>query len=186
VLVLSAAPGAGRAAANVRVVGTATLHTDGKEQKLSRAATPLQEVYFPGGGRGVFPVSLQTVAITDTSDILEVQLSRDEVVLKPGQEVRIEVAVKRRPGFAGGVSLDVMLRHLGRVYGSPLPPGVTLVEGKSKTLLGGGSKGHVVLRAAPGAAPVEGVPISVLAHVSINFVVKVSHASAPLRLSVRR
>jgi len=37
-----------------------------------------------------------------------------------------------------------------------------VAEGKSKTLLGAGSKGHIVLRAAPGAAPVEGVPICVM------------------------
>jgi hypothetical protein len=186
VLVLSAAATAPRGAANVRVVGTATVKMDGKEQTLVRRATPNQEIYFPGGGRGLFPVNLQTVAVTDPSDILEVQLSHSEVVLRPGQEVRVEVTVKRRPGFTRGVSLDVLLRHLGRVYGSPLPPGVTLAEGKSKTLLGSGSKGHIVLRAAPGAGPVEGVPVSVLAHVSINFVVKISYASAPLRLSVRR
>ena len=34
-----------------------------------------------------------------------------------------------------------------------------MVEGKSKTLLGGSSKGHIVLRAAPNAAPIEDVPI---------------------------
>ena len=53
-------------------------------------------------------------------------------------------------------------------------------------LLGGGSKGHFVLKCAPNAAPVENVPISVLAHVSINFVVKVSYSSPPILISVRK
>ena len=63
------------------------------------------------------------------------------VTLKPGEEVRLDVTVHRRPDYDKGVSLDVMLRHLGTVYGNPLPPGVTIVEGKSKTLLGTGSTG---------------------------------------------
>jgi len=76
------------------------------------------------------------------------------------------------------------LQHLGSVYGNPLPPGVSVVEGKSKTLLGTGSTGHIVLKAAPNAQPIENVPISVLAHVSINFVVKISYSSPPIWLSV--
>jgi hypothetical protein len=63
---------------------------------------------------------------------------------------------------------------------------VTVVAGKSKTLLGTASKGHIVLRAAPNAAPVEDVTVSVLAHVSINFVVKVSYSSPPILVSVRK
>jgi hypothetical protein len=78
-----------------------------------------------------------------------------------------------------------MLRHLGSSYGNPLPPGVTIEEGKSKTLLGPASKGYIVIKAAPNAAAVENVPISVLAHVSVNFVVKVSYSSLPILLSVR-
>ena len=62
------------------------------------------------------------------------------------------MAIKRKPGHDKGVSLDLLLRHLGRVFGNTLPPGVTIVEGKSKTLLGGGSKGHIVLKAAADAA----------------------------------
>jgi hypothetical protein len=63
---------------------------------------------------------------------------------------------------------------------------VTLVEGKSKTLLGGGNKGHIVLRAAPTAPAAEGVPVCVMAQVSVNFVVKLGYASAPIRVSVRK
>ena len=37
-----------------------------------------------------------------------------------------------------------------------------------------------------GAAPIENVPISVLAHVSINFVVKVSYSSPPIPVTVQK
>jgi hypothetical protein len=43
-----------------------------------------------------------------------------------------------------------------------------------------------VLKATPDAAEVENIPIAVLGQVSINFVVKVSHASEPVFLSVKK
>jgi hypothetical protein len=184
VLVLTAAAAAPVGAANVQVVGRATVKADGKEETLVRPVTPNQEIYSPGGGRARFDVTMQTVAVTEPSDILRVEVSQDKVTLKPGEEVRIDVTVHRRADYDKGVSLDVMLRHLNTVYGNPLPPGVTLVEARSKTLLGNASKGHVVLRADPKAAPVEDVPVSVLAHVSVNFVVKVSYSSPPIWVSV--
>ena len=185
-LVLSAAPGAKRVATNVEVVGSASVTFEGKQEMLTRVATPNQEINLPGGGRGRFDVVLHTVAITDPSDILDVQVTPAEIHLKPGQEVRLEVTVKRRADYDKGVSLDVLLRHLNSAYGNPLPPGVTVVENKSQTLLGNGSKGYLVLRAAPDAAPIEGVPVSVLAHVSVNFVVKISYSSKPLLLTVEK
>jgi hypothetical protein len=181
-LVVTAAPDAKIDAANVQITGTATV----SGQTLVRTATPAQEIYFPGGGRGLFDVSLQSVAVTQPSDILKVEVSTTKISLKPGEEVKIDVVLHRRKDYDKGVSLDVVLQHLGRVYGNPLPPGVTVVAGKSKTLLGTASKGHIVLRAAPNATPVEDVPVSVLAHVSINFVVKVSYSSPPILLSVRK
>jgi hypothetical protein len=186
VLVVSADAGAKLGAANVEVVGSGEATFDGKTETLTRTATPNQEIYFPGGGRGRFDVALHSVAVTEPSDILEVVIDRKEVTLRPGEEMKIEVTIKRRADFDQAVSLDVLLRHLGQVFGSPLPPGVTLVEGKSKTLLGTGDKGHIVLKAAADAAPAEDVPVAVLAQVSINFVVKVSYSSAPLLLSVRK
>jgi len=115
-----------------------------------------------------------------------VEVTPGEVVLKPGEEVRLDVTLKRKPGFDKNVTLDVLLQHLGRVFGNTLPRGVTVVEGKSKTLLGGGSKGYVTLRAAADAPAVQGVPISVMAHVSVNFVVKVNYSSKAIPVSVRR
>ncbi len=74
------------------------------------------------------------------------------------------------------------MRQPGGGHGRPLPPGVTVDTSRSKTLLGTGSKGHIV----PRAPPIEDVPVSVLCHVSINSVVKVSCSSAPILVSVQK
>jgi hypothetical protein len=186
-IVLTAAATAVPAADNVQLVGIAKVKSpDGKEETITRIATPNQEIYFPGGGRGKFDVSLQTVAVTAPSDILKVEVSTTQVVLKPGQEAKIDVVVHRRADYDKGVTLDVLLQHLGSVFGNPLPPGVTVDTGKSKTLLGTASKGSIVLRAAANAEPVEDVPIAVLANVSINFVVKIPYSSPVILVSVRK
>jgi len=186
VIVLSAAANAKVTATNIEVVATGKVMIDGKEQTLTRLVQPQQEIYFPGGGRGVFPVVLQSVAVTQATDIIKLDVQPMEIRLKPGQEVRIEVTLERHAEYTKGISLDVLFRHLGQVFGNPLPPGVTLVEGKSKTLLGAGSKGHLVLKAAPNAAPIEGVPICVLAHVSVNFVVKMTYASPAILVTIEK
>ena len=131
-------------------------------------------------------MKLQSVAVTTPSDVLKVDVSPKYIILKPGGEVRLDVTLKRRADYDKDVSLDILLQHLGGVHGNPLPPGVTIVGGKSKTLLGKGSTGHIVLQAAANAEPIENVPICVLAHVSINFVVKISYASQPIQLSIRK
>jgi hypothetical protein len=185
-VVLTAATDAAPEFAAVRVVGTATATVDGKEETLTRTAVPYEEIYSPGGGRARFEVALQTVAVTDPGDVLKVEVTPQQVVLKPGGTATLDVKIIRRPNFDQGLSLDAILRHLGSVYGNPLPPGVTIDAAASKTLLGGSSVGKIVLKAAPNAAPIEDVPVSVLAHVSVNFVVKVSYSSSVIRLSVRK
>ncbi len=199
VVVLTAATDAPKDAANVQVVGAAIVkggdpltlpsppggRGQGEGVPITRVATPNQEIYFPGGGRGRFDVNLHTVAVTDRSDIEGVEVSPQLISLKPGESVKIDVKLKRRDDFEGPVTLDVRLRHLAGVFGDPLPPGVTMDEGKSKTLLGSkATTGHIVLTAAPNAAPIENVPVSVLANVSINFVVKVSYSSEPILVGV--
>jgi Bacterial pre-peptidase C-terminal domain len=185
-LVLSAARDAKIDASNVTLTATAELTIAGKTEKATRPVLVAQEIYFPGGGRGVFHVTLQTVAVTEPGDILDIRVSPQEVVLKPGGEVRIEVEITRKPGYDKGVSLDIMLRHLGQVYGNTLPRGVTFAEGKSKTLLGSASKGYIVIKADATAPEVEKVPVSVVACVSVNFVVKMSYSSAVIPVSVRK
>jgi hypothetical protein len=186
-VVLTAADDAPKDAVNVQIIGTATVETsDGKEETLTRTVTSNEEIYFPGGGRGVFDVRLQSVAVTNPSDIHKVIAKPEAITLKPGGETRIDVTIERRPDYDKTVSIDILMQHLGSVFGNPLPPGVTIDESKSKTLLGTGNQGHIVLKAAANAAPIENVPISVLAHVSINFVVKVSYSSPPIVLSVKK
>lgn len=185
-VVLTAAADAAQGASNVEIVGSATIQRDGKEEALTRRATPIEEIYSPGGGRARFDVNLQSVAVTNTSDIVKVDVTPNTIRLKPGDEVKLDVTLTRRPDFDKNVTLDVMLAHLGGVFANPLPPGVTVVPGKSKTLLGTGSKGHIVLKAAPTAEPVENVPISVVANVAINFVVKVAYSSPPLPVTVTK
>jgi hypothetical protein len=187
VLVVTATSTAVPSAELVRLVGTAKVKgADSKETTLVRRVTPNQEIYFPGGGRGKFDVNTQAIAVTAPSDILKVDVSTTHVVLKPGQEAKVEVTLQRRGDFDKGVTLDVLLQHLGSVFGNPLPPGVTLEVGKSKTLLGTGSQGHIVLKAAANAEPIEDVPIAVTANVSVNFVVKIPYSSPPILVSVRK
>lgn len=184
-LILTCAPDAKMGVSPVEVIGTAHITgPDGKTVTLTRRATPLSEIYIPGGGRGMYPVNTQAVAVTEGSDI-QIELSTTRVKLEPGGTARIDVTVKRAPGYTKPVTLDVYLRHLGSVYGNPLPPGVSLDEGASKTLLGPEeTQGHIVLKAAPNATPVTDLPIAILGAVSINFVVKVSYAGPPVLLTV--
>jgi len=60
------------------------------------------------------------------------------------------------------------------------------MEARSKTLLGAGSKGTIILKAAANAAPVEDVPLCVMANVSVNFVVKVAYSSPVILLTVEK
>ena len=154
---LSAASDAKIDAGNVTLTATAELTFAGGTEKAARPVLVSQEIYSPGGGRAIFGVTMQTVAVTEPADILDIRVNTKEIVLKPGTEVRIEVEIVRKAGFDKGVSLDVMLRHLGSVFGNTLPRGVTFVEGKSKTLLGSASKGYIVLKADATAPEVEKV-----------------------------
>jgi len=185
-LVVTAAGDAPLDAAAVEIIGRGEATIDGKKETLTRKAVAVEEIYLPGGGRGRFDARLQAVAVTQPSDILDVQVKPDKLVLKPGDEVKVEVAIKRRPDYQKDVTLDVPLRHLGGTFANPLPPGVTVVEGKSKTLLGTGNAGHITLKVDSNAVPVEDVPICIQAHVSINFVVKISYASPPILVSIRK
>ena len=63
---------------------------------------------------------------------------------------------------------------------------MTMVDGKSKTLLGTGSAGHVVLKADATAAECTDVPVCVQGFVAINFVVKIGYASEVIWVSVKK
>ncbi|MCS6866620.1 MAG: PPC domain-containing protein [Gemmataceae bacterium] len=186
-LVVSADRDAPRDAAVVKVVGTAET-TDHNQPPvvLQRTAIPVEEIYIPGGGRGRFDVGLMAVAVTEPSDLLEVKVRPTRITLKPGEEVKIDVEVVRNPRYDKAITLDVQLRHLGQVFGNPLPPGVTMVEGKSKTLLGTGNTGHIVLKADANAPECTDVPVCVQGFVAINFVVKIGYASEVILVSVKK
>src|SRR5262249_51875710 len=156
-LVVSASPDATKPdAANVEVIGSASVPADdGKAETITRKATAIEEIYAPGGGRAKFDVRMQSVAVTGPTDILSVDVKPERLVVRPGDEVKLEVTIRRRPDYDKAVSIDVLLRHLGAVFGNPLPPGLTMLDGKSKTLLGTGNTGHVVLKVDANAAPVE-------------------------------
>ncbi len=180
VTIVAAAATAKWSAALVTLMGKGTA-----EGPIIRAATPEEEIYLPGGGRGRFPVNTLALAVTDPSDI-SVEAAPGEIVLAPGGTAAVDVTVMRNPRYDKPVNLAVVLRHLGGVHANPLPRGVTVKEASSKTLLGPNeTKGKIILQAAPNAPACEKVPIAVVGHVSINFVVKTAYASAPILVSVR-
>jgi hypothetical protein len=181
VIVIEAANDAKRESAIVSLNGTG----HGRDGPIVRTASPLEEIYLPGGGRGHYPVQTLALAVTDPSDIT-VEVSQHDVVLAPGESAALDVTVTRNARYEQGVNLAVLLEHLGGIHGNPLPPGVKVKESGSKTLLGPKeTKGKIILEAAGSSAPCEKVPITVMGHVSINFVVKTAYCSAPIAVTVR-
>jgi hypothetical protein len=180
VLIVSAAPDAAPAAALLTLRGKAET-ADGP---IGRTTAPRQEIYRPGGGRGIYTVNTLALTVTDPSDIT-LEATPETISLTPGGKATIDVTVTRRKDYDKGVNLDVILQHLGTSYGNPLPPGVTVAASGNKTLLGPTeTAGKIVLQAAASAAPCENVPIAVMGHVSINFVVKTAYASKPILVTV--
>ena len=184
---LTAAPDAKMDASLVEVYGTAALPgTDGKAADVTRKVFPVTEIYLPGGGRGLMEVLTQSVGVSETND-LEVTANTQSITLKPGESVKIEMEIKRRPDYKKPVTLDVRVQHLGGIFVNPLPPGVTVDDGASKTLLGENeTKGYITLKAAPDAQMVKNIPLAVFANVSVNFVMKVWYAAPPIALSVQK
>jgi hypothetical protein len=187
-ILLRAAPDAKLAAANLRITGSATLG-DGKDKPrtLTATARPLQEVYMPGGGRYHYPVEMHTVSIGDPLDLKSVKISPTAINLKPGESRKIDIVIERSPGFNQPVTLDVVYQHLGQIFGNSLPAGVTVDEKASQTLLTGNqSKGSITLTAAADAKPVQNQQVAIMAHVSINFVMKFTYCGEPLLVTVTK
>jgi hypothetical protein len=185
-IVLTVAPDAAMSLANVRITGQATHVADNEPPlHISAVATPYQEIYQPGGGRGHWPAEMHTVSIGNSSDIVAVTLSEYDITLKPGESKKIDVKLERAEGFDKNVTLDVTYNHLNSVFGDSLPQGVTLDKPTSNTLLTGNNvAGHITLTAAKDAPSVERQQICVMADVSLNFVMKATYASKPLFISV--
>ena len=185
-VILLAAASAPVGATNIRITGTASHAVpNGDPRTLSAVAQPLQEYYSPGGGRGNYPVDLHTVSVGEPMDIRSVRLSTTAVTLKPGGSQKIDVTIERAPGFKGNVTLDVLFQHLEQPYGNSLPKGVKMDGANSKTLLTGEeTKGVITLVAAADAPPVEKQLIPLMAHVSINFVMKHTFCGEPVFVTV--
>jgi len=186
-IVIEAKPGVLLSATNIVISGTGTHEVEGAEPvELSAVATTYQEMYSPGGGRGHWPVELHTISVGEPNDIRAVKISTAEISLKPGESQKIEVEIVRAEGFDKNVSLDVLYQHLG-IFANALPKGVTVDKKNSKLILSGKeSKGHITLKADDKAEPVEKQQISVMAHISINFVMKTTYASKPAFISVAK
>ena len=172
--------------ANVTIRGIAS-HAlpDGQTLALSAVATPCQEIYFPGGGRGHWQVNTHAVAVTGYGDVRSVTLSDYDITLKPGESKKIEITIDRNAGFDKNVTLDMLFQHLSVIFGNSLPKGVTLDDKDVKSLLSGAdTKGHLTLKCAEGAPPCEAQQCVVMANVSLNFVMKATYASRPVRITV--
>jgi hypothetical protein len=182
-IIVRAAPEAKQTAVNLRIFGTAS-RPDGKG-KLEATARPLQEIYMPGGGRFHFPADIHTLSISEPLDLQSVTVSPASITLKPGESKRLEVTIKRSPGFKGNVTLDTVYQHLGTIYGSSMPAGVRIDDGASQTLLTSEqSKAYITLKAAPDAKPVDKQQVPIMAHVSINFVMKWTFCGEPVFITV--
>jgi hypothetical protein len=182
-ILLRAAADAPRGAANIRIRGTAT--HNGKT--LTAVAAPLQEIYMPGGGRWHYPVDTHTVSVGDLLDLRSVKITPTAITLKPGESKKIDITIERAPGFKNNVTLDAVYQHLGHIFGNSLPPGVTVDDRASKTLLTGDqTQGSITLKAAPDAKPVQNHQSIIMAHVSINFVMKFTYCGEPLVITIAK
>src|SRR5207248_9943795 len=130
---------------------------------------------------------LHTASVGEPPDLEWVKINPPAVTLKPGEAKKIEIELKRRPGFKNNITLDAIYQHLDFNYNTSLPPGVTIDGAASQTLLTGEvSKGSITLKAAADAKPVDNQQVAVMAHVSINFAIKFTYSSEPLRVTVSK
>ena len=185
-VILTASPKAKPAINNIQVHGRGTQkRSDGTKAALTAVGLPMQEIYLPGGGRGHMPVESHAVAVGAPGDIRSVRLSTDSLTLKPGSMARVDVTIERAPGFTDNVTLDPKFDHLSQIFGDTLPVGVDIDAKASKTLLAGTeTRGYLTFRALPTSKPAERRPVSVMANVSINFVMKTTYSSQPLFVTV--
>lgn len=188
VLILQAAADAKPVASLVKVIAKATIPgPEGQPPRvIEKLVEPLTEMEMPGGGRMIWPVETQMVSVCSVFDIAAVRVTPTELTLKPGEKATIEVEIQRRENYKDRLTLDVMLQHLGQVFGTSLPPGVKLVDAGAKTSLDANeTKGRVVIEIAPDAKPVERIPLSINANISISFTQKRPYASPPIWLTIK-
>ncbi len=185
---ITAAADAPMGMSNIKITGTSEqAEADGLKTALQATASFLQEVYMPGGGRGHYPVDHHTVSVGKPMDIQSIKLSANQIELKPGGSQRIDIQIERATDYKGNVTLDAMLQHLEQPYGNPLPAGVVVDIGASKTLLTAGeTAGYITFKANADAPEVERHLVPITVHVSINFVMKHTFSSEPFYISVKK
>ncbi len=186
-ILLSAAPDAAPVMGRISIRGTAT-HPQAEGQpplELTATATPYQEIYFPGGGRGHYLTDDHVVCVGAPSDIRKITLSETDLRLKPGESKKVLVQIERAPEASANISLDFVFQHLNQNFANTLPEGVTMDGGQSKTLLSAGAtEGYITLKADKAAPPVEKQLCSLMAHFSLNFVMKATYSSPPVYVSI--
>ncbi|MFP6574487.1 MAG: hypothetical protein VB912_04995 [Pirellulaceae bacterium] len=183
-IIFQAAADAPMDISNLTIRGTSEIKEGEQVRQLDRRAVVYQETYQPGGGRGHWTVDEHALSVGTVNDIRSLKVSTQEITAKPGESVKIDVEIERVEGFDKNVSLDVLFKHLSSTYGNSLPEGVTLDDKNSKILLTGKeSKGHITLKVADTAPPAQQQLFPVMAHVSINFVMKATYA-VPLKITV--
>ncbi|HVJ82362.1 MAG TPA: hypothetical protein VNC50_14935, partial [Planctomycetia bacterium] len=176
-VVLEAAADAKLDLSSLKVTGTASVA--GKE--LVRRAAPLSEVYQAGRVAS----RMQTLAVTEKSD-LQVETDVRRIQLRPGESTEIPVTIKRADKFkTGPVTLWSDWRFERKVFGSALPPEITMDAAKSQTRLNGSeTRGKVTLVAANNATPGAKYRTAILAQVSIEFSVNVPFCTAPIEVEI--
>ena len=188
-IVLTAADDAAMLISELQVTGTATQPQGNglPDLQLSATAVPYQEYYSPGGGRGHYPVQSHVVSVSPAADILSIQLSETEIVLKPGESRQLAVTLQRNKDANQNVTLDMLYKHLDSVFANSLPEGVTIDGGQSKTLLtASASEGIITLKADNSAPPAERQVGVVMANFAINFVMKATYCSPPVFVTVKQ
>lgn len=186
-ILLHAAPDAVPAMSRVSIRGTATHpQAEGRPPlELTATATPYQEIYFPGGGRGHYLADDHVICVGVPSDIRKITLSETDLRLKPGESKKVLVQIERAPEATANISLDLIFQHLNQNFANTLPEGVTIDGGQSKTLLSAGAtEGYITLKADKAAPPTEKQLCSLMAHFSLNFVMKATYSSPPVYVSV--
>lgn len=187
-IVLQSDPNAKPDMTNIRVWGTATQkQSDKAAVELTTDATVYQETYQPGGGRGHWPVLSHAICIGQPGDLRGIKLSMSEITLKKGESKKVEVTIERANSFSKNVQLDALFRHLSSTYANTLPAGVTIDSKNSKTLLTGKTvKGHITFTASDKVVPVERQQVSIMANISLNFVMKATYSSEPLYITIAK
>jgi len=184
-----AEPGLKPTASHMKITGTSKFVDpnvkDAKPIELTAVASPWQETYMPGGGRGHYPVDTLFASVARPLDVVKVTVSPTDVVLKPGESKKLEIGIERGEGFDKNITLDLIYRHLASPFGDSLPKGVTIDEKQSKMLLTAkDAKGYITITAAKDAPAADKQLVPVMAQVSVNFVMKMSYCGAPLRVTV--